>query len=251
MTKFTSFLILFILSFKCLVAEGSSSTRNCELETIMNLMELSAVKQYELLKSYEDKIYVMKGAKLQESVEKLHSLVYANYLDMKKRKKHKVEKNVLCSVLSRIAWFAIIRGKEKVCENITSSAVLNEALKLNPKNAIANYQYAYYLMSISEKDNKENIKSFLEKAINLKDQFPEALLTSLMFYLRNEPENNEVITSYRNDFLDSLSYYSPELNYFDKGYPATRQHILIYADKPYIKRKVYNDNFDRFKLPKQ
>jgi tetratricopeptide (TPR) repeat protein len=162
------------------------------------------------------------------------------------------DKLKLAAVLSRFGWWiwTIFEESGNPREGLsfattTAEEILTAALRLAPRAPNIHYKLAMAMQRRLGKDAPE-VFALLQKALELKPDFPEAILASDRSALTTEqrPKGKR--------FEDHLEKYSPELNGFSAVYPTPIYHI--YVDGPDGKvvevehKRYYDDDADTCKM---
>ena len=236
--------IMFFVCFLCFSEGAEDVCIEKDFQSICYGMELSAVKQFEILAR------PLNGSlEIVSEIEKIHLFVLnicewsLSGLDADKNYSY-----ALSEVYSRIGWFDFLMGSSK--RKYSPEVMLRKSLELNPDNPIAMYQLALILRKCDSEKNAGEIMALLRASTSLKPDFVEGYRYLLLNPCRALLTKEEVDTAMER--MKHISSFSPQLYFFDEGYPAKNDSVYVNGDGCAVKleRKVSRTDWNRFKLGK-
>lgn len=154
---------------------------------------------------------------------------------------------VLSALYTRIAWFSFKTNMDRYLA-IDSAAMVEKALEWDAENALALWASVEIRIGAEGAHavlDSEFAMTRIQRALEIKPAFPEALLLLNRFNGRRDDRNAAQIALDR--FLDCLEGFSPELSFYDTAYPAVG-HMILIAENTVLERKNYRNDDERFAL---
>lgn len=222
-----------------------SSVCHAQLEKIQSLAELAARKQYE----YYSVTYQLqdfgpaRGYHYVNEMNKAHGQLLSEILKYDFKTLSSPETDIAGKCLVQVLAYMYVRDISSI-EGHEAQDILSILEDIIPDYPV--YRYLYYQFNKDKFQDSDKKINFLLETYKLADRkFPECALEIVFAYLSAGDDSR--VKLYKEEYIQTLEFYKPVLNYFDSGYPIVPKKVLIYPGR-LLERQIYNSNPLRFTI---
>ena len=231
MKKILSF--LFVLSFSC-SAQSAIDEGNLNRLALLELLEYAAFMESKYAESMLSDPHV-EVQSLEEAEEAL-LIAYRLMKSIESKEEAIIDDVLRAYTLSRVGWFLFKTNRS--IEGIDKEALLKKSTILAPDNNIYKYMYS--------KTQPVSVRvALLEDILASDPSFPEATIDLLLIALKDG--DTARADELREQFVNTLDSYHPQLSHFDHSYPPRNSNIIIERGK-IVQRELYKPEFSRMKF---